>query len=332
MKFLFNMNIFLGVLGWNRDKLANFDNDTNLLTEEDCTLYFRIQYQNLDDLFPNQNTFDLALYSNPRPTFQTLTPHCFSSKHAHFNYISDHYLKVNLNISIHFYFFLTLFHGYNSSYFFQNTEFSQVFKTSLMKLYTSSWIGLYFGYKGMTMNNSDVVIFANPNKQTPEENPIHNSRFTVSVEFPSTLSQIYFLPLEHWSLIPPSLNPKALVYQVDWISDVDHGMLTQGFPYTKSPYHRGPFFIHFKTNQGLDANLLTFNNYLIPNSYDLVLGLLNYNDDTDRFDISYPTDIKIPYDKCLALNNMLEFEIRDSDRKKVLFSDNSQLFISVEKL
>lgn len=165
-----------------------------------------------------------------------------------------------------------------------------------------------------------------------DQTPIKNYRFTISVQFKSMLSQLYFLPLETWKSMPKSLVPHALVYQVDWLSGITHGMPSQGFTYTKSPYYDSPYFIHFKSNHSIPANLLTFNDHLIPNSYNVVLGLLNYNDDTDRFDISFPTDIKILYDKTLSLGNMLEFEIRDSNKKKVEFMDTSQLFISVEIL
>jgi hypothetical protein len=198
-----------------------------------------------------------------------------------------------------------------------------------LKLYTSSWIGLYFGYQGTLLdNNNNIVVFAKPETQIP----INNTRFTVNVSFNSTLSQLYFLPSEIWKSIPASLNPKALIYQVDWLSNISHGMLTNGFAYTKSPYYKSPFFITFRTNHGIDANLLTFNTFLIPNSYDRILGLLTYNDDTDRFDIQFNSDILLPYTNVISLNNVLEFEIHDSDRKKVEFMDLSQLFIALEIL
>jgi hypothetical protein len=105
------------VLGWNTEKLAYFEEDANIPTEEDFIINLKITYQNFNDLFPRRsilpdserihhNYFDLAIYSCPRPKFQTLVPKCFST-HTNFNYFSDHYLKVNVckknqqNIQVH---------------------------------------------------------------------------------------------------------------------------------------------------------------------------------------------------------------------------------------
>jgi hypothetical protein len=87
------------------EKLDFFKDATNILTEADFSVYITLRYNNLDDFFPRQtfiqetndtqNFFDLAIYSNDHSTFQTLTPQCFF-KHTNFNYISDHYLKVNI--------------------------------------------------------------------------------------------------------------------------------------------------------------------------------------------------------------------------------------------
>jgi hypothetical protein len=194
-------------------------------------------------------------------------------------------------------------------------------------VYSSSWVSLYFGYKGIS-DNSDIVMFGNPETKTLAQ----NSRFNVNVSFKSTLSKIYFFPSEIWESIPSSLIPNNFVYQVDWLSEINHGMPTNGFPYTKSPYYKAPFFITFKTSHGIESNLLTFNDFLIPNSFDRILGLLVYNDDTDRFDIQFNSDIFLPYDKVISLSSVLEFEICDSNKKKVEFIDSSQLFISLEIL
>jgi len=110
-------------------------------------------------------------------------------------------------------------------------------------------------------------------------------------------------------------------------------MLTNGYPYTKSPYYQAPFFFTFKTNHSVESNYLTFNNFLIPNSYDRILSMLSYDDDSDKFNPEFKTDIVLPYhQQSLSLNSNLEFQIVDANKKQLQFKDLSQLYILIEVL
>jgi hypothetical protein len=263
--------------------------------------------------------------------FQFLSPRCFLT-HSTFNYFSAHYLKVNFKdknfFPIIFNIFLKCTYDYIFVSFFQNTEFSHILKSELLNLYNTSWIGLYFGYKGIVLEPNSVVVFGNPETQTPTK----NSRFYVNVWFKSKLSQLYFLPEEIWKTLPPSLKSDNLVYLVDTISNVTHGMPSNGFAYTKSPFYKAPFKLRFKTNIGIEPNLLIFNDFFIPNSYDTVLSLLAYNDDSDQFVAQYDFNIVLQDNYTSVLPNMLEFEICDSEQKRVEFMDKSQLYLSFEPL
>jgi len=107
-------------------------------------------------------------------------------------------------------------------------------------------------------------------------------------------------------------------------------MITDGYPYTKSPFYKAPYFLTFKTGHSAPSNFLTFNSFQIPNSYDRILSMLTYNDDIDKFMSTFNTDIHLPYQKTLPLNSVIEFRIYDSEKTLVKFKDQSQLYIAVE--
>lgn len=211
---------------------------------------------------------------------------------------------------------------------FQNTEFSEHLKRELLTLYTLCWIGKYYGYIGSTYGVG-VVVFANPTTKKIIED---KSRFYVNIWFTDAQSQTYFYPPPIWERIGPSILPDYLVYLVDSLSNIPHGMISQGYPYSKSPYYKTPYFLTFKTNHSVDSNFLTFNNFLIPNSYGTILGMLSFNDDTDKFVPDFKSDLYLAYSNSLSLNSVLEFQILDAEKKQVKFMDLSQLYISVEVL
>lgn len=197
-----------------------------------------------------------------------------------------------------------------------------------MSIYTHSWISLYYGYVGSTYQN-DIVTFFNPtaNKMVEDE-----TRFYVDVRFNDLQSQLYFYPPSIWDRMGPSLQQDMIVYHSDSLSNVAHGMITSGYPYSKSPYYKSPFFLTFKTNHSADTNFLTFNSFLIPNSYGRILCMLTFNDDTDKFIPEFKSDIYLPYLNTLSLNSVLEFQIYDAEKKQVQFLDRSQLYICIEVL
>jgi len=82
----------------------------------------------------------------------------------------------------------------------------------------------------------------------------------------------------------------------------------------------------------VDSNFLTFNNFLIPNSYDRILCMLTFDDDTDKFIPEFKASIYLPYQNTPSLNNVLEFQIYDAEKKQVQFMDLSQLYVCIHFL
>jgi hypothetical protein len=113
------------------------------------------------------------------------------------------------------------------------------------------------------------------------------------------------------------------------LSQVRNGCTANGFPYTRSPYYKAPYFLVFKSNYALTSNFLIFNDFLKPNSYTTVLALLTYDDDNDKFVPMYTSDIELYYHHSLSLNNILEFYVQDSNQNRVEFANLSQLFVSL---
>ena len=109
-------------------------------------------------------------------------------------------------------------------------------------------------------------------------------------------------------------------------------MITNGYPYAKSPFYKSPFFLTFKTGQTVNSNFLIFNDFLIPNSYGQILSLLTFDDDTDKFVPEYKSDLVLPFSDSLSLTNVLEFRVYDADKTQLEFMDLSQLYICIEVL
>jgi hypothetical protein len=195
-------------------------------------------------------------------------------------------------------------------------------------IYAQSWISLYYGL-GTHISTDNIVCFAN----SPTDQTIYTNarRFYVNVWFPNTETQTFFLPPHIWEKKTKStLLPHELVYRVKELSNIPHGMITDGYPYAKSPYYKSPYFLTFKTDHSVPSNFLTFNTFQIPNSYGRILSMLTYNDDIDKFVSVFNTDIYLPYQKSLPLNSVLEFRIFDANKQLVQFKDQSQLYISIE--
>jgi hypothetical protein len=198
-------------------------------------------------------------------------------------------------------------------------------------MYTYSWVGVYHGYYG-TIYNNHIVLFGSQTggkKTTSVEN---NGRFYVNVWFSDEQSQTYFYPPYLWSKMATSLQPELLIYRVDSLSLVKHGMITNGYPYTKSPCYKPPFCLTFKTNHSVDSDFLTFNHFLIPISYARILSMLTFDDDSDKFIPEFKSDIYLPYLNSPSLNSVLEFQIYDAEKRLVRFMDLSQLYIYIEVL
>jgi hypothetical protein len=197
-------------------------------------------------------------------------------------------------------------------------------------MYTSSWIGQYYGYVG-SVHDEHVVVFAG--RTGKKVNIIeNNTRFYVNVLFPDSNVQTYFFPPSTWQRIGPSLQQDLLVFRTDTLSAMNHGMITDGYPYSKSPFYTAPFFLTFKTDHSVVSNFLTFNDFLIPNSYGRFLNMLNFDEDRDKFISAFEWDIHLPYQKTPSLPGFLEFKIVDANLKQVHFLDSSRLYICIEVL
>lgn len=135
-----------------------------------------------------------------------------------------------------------------------------------------------------------------------------------------------------WERIGPSIEPGFTAFRVESLSNIQHGMITEGYPYSKSPFYKSPYFLTFKTSHSVDSNFLTFNNFLIPNSYGRILSMLTFDDDADKFIPEFKSDLLLPYSNTLSLTSFLEFEIYDADKQRVELMDSSQLYIAIEVL
>jgi hypothetical protein len=174
---------------------------------------------------------------------------------------------------------------------------------------------------------NDVVVFYSNKTKLPI---FDKTRFYVNVWFYDLKSQLYFYPPSAWEKIGPSIEPDFTTFKVESLSNRPHGMITNGYPYSKSPFYKSPFFLTFKTGQAVNSNFLTFNDFLIPNSYGQILSLLTFDDDADKFVPEYKSDLILPYSNSLSLANVLEFRIYDANKTQVEFVDLSQLYISIE--
>ena len=157
---------------------------------------------------------------------------------------------------------------------------------------------------------------------------VTTDRFDILLQIPDR-NKTFFLPPNEWNF----LTVKDVVndrYFVSDLSGILHGFLTQGYPYTKSPFYIGPYFLQFKSNGRTESNFLFYNKFFTPNSYSTILALLHYDDNIDKFMSGFTTPITVQNNNFLSLNNLLEFTIVDSNQNQVEFLDNSQLFIAIE--
>jgi len=322
-------------LGWTRERTQQFiENPTNF-TLKDFKITLEITSEDINDLFTidesekeptrvKHNFLSLMIISKSLESWQRISLDAFTSTTPIFNFFSEHFSKVKIKNTIKIIFLLLLVF----ILFFQNTEFSEHLRKEIVSIYTGCWIGAYYGYIG-SIHASETVIFYNPTTKKIVED---NTRFYVNVLLADEQSQIYFYPPSIWERIGPSLQPGVLLFCTDSLSNITHGMITNGYVYAKSPYYKAPFFLTFKTNHSVESNFLTFNNFLIPNSYGRILSMLSYDDDSDKFVVEFKSDIYLPYQNTLSLNSVLEFQIFDSKKKQVQFLDLSQLYIYIEVL
>lgn len=173
-----------------------------------------------------------------------------------------------------------------------------------------------------------VITFVHPKSLEP----INSDRFKVDIALPNK-NKLYFLPQHRWDSIEKGALSPSLGIPVELLSGIKHGMPAHGYNYTKSPYYRSPFSIVFKNNPlNVGANYLLFNDFLIPNSYTLSLGILSYDDDQDKFLTVLNTQVVLPFQHFLTLTPMLEFVIKDANQKVLDVMDGSLIIIEMNIL
>jgi hypothetical protein len=180
-----------------------------------------------------------------------------------------------------------------------------------------------------------VVCFYMPTKSRSKDKnqPMWESdRVLISCQIPDK-TKAHFFPKEYWLKLEDKKIKDTDFYPLEALSGVFNGMITAGYPYTKSPYYTAPYLLIFRTQQhGIEPNYVSFNDFLLSPSYNHILALLNYDETLEKFVPSYHADVLLPYQNVLSLNSVLEFHITDANRKPVEFKDLSQLFISIQFL
>jgi hypothetical protein len=205
---------------------------------------------------------------------------------------------------------------------FQNEEFSQALSARIENKYKASWVSQYFQYKTRIIDNTVVFWDFNKTVMTRDE------RFATKIKIPNK-TKPFFLPMSEWK---PMMNDsdEDIFYPIEFLSNTKHGCLTNGFPYSRSPYYKAPYVLVFKTNLQLPDNYLIFNNFLKSNSYGCILALLTYDDDRDKFIPVYTSDVVLHHQpQSVMLNNVLEFYLYDSQQRLVEIQNASQLFVSI---
>lgn len=210
---------------------------------------------------------------------------------------------------------------------FQNTEYSKILTKKVIEAYQKSWIGFYYGYQGKLTENNECVSFYNSKSK---ERVKSETRLAVTFYTNDNNTKLYLAPKEFWDTVT-SANYEHNYY-VESLSNIQHGMTVVGHPYTKSPYYKAPYFVAFKTNHSVQPNYLKFTKFVIPNTFGLILCVLNYDDNLDKFVSAINTDILLPYNNSSSLTSVLEFTIVDANQKMVQFKDDSQIFISLKVL
>lgn len=200
----------------------------------------------------------------------------------------------------------------------------------MQTLYFQSWIGQYFNYKVQAdddnnQNDKDenIVVFKKLNGEL-----ITNNRFSIFMHIPEN-TQKYFLPDSEWKTKYKELSTMEFI-PVDILSFEKNGFPTKPYPYSQSQIYVPPFFILFKSDHAIQPNYLEFNNFFHPNTDACILTMLNYNSENDMFNKIFSLGINLPYLNSLALNNVLEFILVDSHKKRVDVANRSQLYISLK--
>ena len=156
-------------------------------------------------------------------------------------------------------------------------------------------------------------------------------RFKVGLELPE-LTKLYFKPDTFWNNEVEDFNGKEVRavsnYWVESVivSDVLHGMSSNIAPGTRPVTYDPPYFLVFKI-QGVSSNYLSFTDYQKPNSESTILALLRYDENKLMLKDECSTEMILPYEGDLCLNEVLEFTLYDSANRIVQVSDKSQLFI-----
>ena len=208
--------------------------------------------------------------------------------------------------------------------YFQNIEYSEALESRFEAFYNKSWIAQYYDYETRVTEDGIVFFF-----DLTRQEQVDTYRFVILISIPES-TQKYFFPDSYWNYFFG--NDLIQFAVVDRLSSVKHGCVTNGFPYTQAQFYTPPFFVIFKTHQFLKSNYLKFNNFLKQNSEHCVLSMLVYNTDLDQFVSQFSPGLTLPYSTTLNLNNVLEFQIVDSNGKTLEVSELSQLFISIKIL
>ena len=168
------------------------------------------------------------------------------------------------------------------------------------------------------MSQEGIVFFFDNSAKSP----FLSTRFKVGLDLPE-ITRLYFKPDTFWQ---NSVYPSGFHIESYYISDVLHGIQSNNAPGTKTILYDPPYILVYKT-QGATSNYLSFTDYKKPNSESTILAVLRYDDDKLMLKKECATEILLPYQGNLCLNEVLEFTLHDSKNKLVQVSDKSQLFI-----
>jgi hypothetical protein len=189
-------------------------------------------------------------------------------------------------------------------------------------IYRKSWISRYFNVD--TLSEEGIVFFFD---NSAAKCRFLSTRFKVGLELPE-ITRLYFKPDSFWK---NSEYPLELHIESYYLSNVLHGIQSNNTPGTKSVFYDPPYLLVYKT-QGASSNYLSFTDYKKPNSESTILAILRYDDDKLMLKKECTTEILLPYQGNLCLNEILEFTLYDSKNKIVKVSDKSQLFILLSLL
>ena len=185
-------------------------------------------------------------------------------------------------------------------------------------IYRKSWINKYFTVD--VLSEEGIVFFYD---NSAAKCRFLSPRFKVGLDLPE-ITKLYFKPDTFWN--NTVYNFVDFWTESIYISNVLHGMSSNNAPGTKTVTYDPPYILVFKI-QGVSSNYLSFNDYKKPNSESTILALLRYDDDKLMLKDECTTEMILPYEGDLCLNEVLEFTLYDSANRLVQVSDKSQLFI-----